>query len=59
MASSSLNRETHPYMRGFSHWSKNTFWRDPDRRFSEKAKAYYEKWLSDMRVNEKRLIRLQ
>ena len=50
-----LNR----YMKGFIFWNTNAFWRDPSRNFSDKAKQYFEKWLFEMRANEKHLTKLE
>lgn len=58
MSKSSMNSELHPYLRGHTFWSKNTFWRDPSRMFSEESKRYFEKWLEDLKVKERSLIRL-
>lgn len=54
----SRSDEKHPYTRGYTWWSNNAFWRDPKSKLSAKAKAYYEKWLDDMRASEKALTRL-
>ena len=56
MAGSSLNGEKHFYMRGYSWWSKNAFWRSP--LYSAKVQKQYEKSLEEMRQKESRLIRL-
>lgn len=45
--------DTHPYLKGYRFWSVNQFWRDPSRIFSDKAIAYYDKWLSDMFERER------
>jgi hypothetical protein len=46
------------YMKGYLFWEANAFWRG-NQRFSKKSIAYFEQWLSDMRANEKHLVRLE
>lgn len=55
----SRSDEKHNYQKGYTWWSKNAFWRDPSRKFSDRAKKMYEKWLDEMRASEKALTRLQ
>lgn len=44
------------YLRGFSFWDKNRFWDSP--LYSNKSKSYFNRWLEDMRSNEKVFTKL-
>lgn len=53
---------THPYLKGPNEWSKLRFWHnwEPGKiKYSQKAKDYYDQWLSDMYKNERVNTNLQ
>lgn len=57
-----MNRTSHretanKYLKGFSFWSQNAFWRCG--LYSVDVQKKYEQWLSDMRTNEKHLTKLE
>ena len=47
------------YLKGPLWWAQNKFWHEPGRSFSQAAKDYYDKWLSDMWNNERVQTKLQ
>lgn len=47
------------YLKGYSFWNANAFWRDPKRKFSARVILYYETWLTGLRMKEKTLTKLQ
>ncbi len=53
------NKDRMNYLKGPLWWNENRFWHDPGRNFSQKAKDYYDKWLSDMWTNERVHTKLQ
>lgn len=46
------------YMKGFSFWNQNAFWRD-NAMYSTKSKNYFEAWLRRMKSNETQLTKLE
>ncbi len=53
------NTDRMKYLSGPLWWSKNQFWHDKGRSFSEKAKDHFDKWLTDMWANERNQTKLQ
>lgn len=53
------NADRMKYLSGPLWWSKNQFWHDPGRNYSEKAKEYYDNWLQSMWQSERVQTKLQ